>query len=338
MKVKVPGPDAAFGQAQEAAARTGRMAEERAAENDKFYKENLMPRYMQQMDAQLALSRTESDRQSKLSDYSMALARKDEGRRDALWADIEANDTADARERRAGMAIADTEQSIGQQRAATMRGMQRMGVNPNSGAYLSAMAGQDTNAGLAKVMASNTAREAARREGMNMRFQAAGLGGGATAQFMGQSSGMGMNSIGAMGSGMGALQAMQGAQGANANQWMGMSGFGMGVLGDAANRGFQQQQMKYDANKTNAAAVNGMIGTAAGAFFGSDRRLKTNIVRIGTRSDGLGLYEWTYVWGGPRAIGVMADDVKRTRPEAVVSIGGYDAVDYSKLGGAHASV
>ena len=346
MKVKVPPPDPAFAAAQAAAARTAQAAEDRAARNDRFYEETLMPRYLQQMDDQLALGRVESRRQQEMADYAMSLARKDEGRRDALWSRVEAEDTDAAREHRAGMAIADTEQAISDQRAGTMRGLARAGMNPNSGAYAAALAGQDVNAGLAKVMAANTAREAARREGMNLRFQAAGLGGGATSQFLGQSSGMGMTGIGALGSGMGSLQAMQGAQGANAQQWMGMSGFGMGVLGDAAQRGFGQQQMRFDANKANASAVNGAIGAAAGTMMGgsafqsfiSDRRLKENITLEGRRRDGLGVYSWNYVWGGPRFTGVMADEVARVHPDAVVRVGGYDTVDYSKLGGRHAGV
>ena len=269
MKVKVPGPDPSYQRAQDAATRAAVAAEDRAAENDRFYRENLLPRYMQQMDEGLGLARSESARQAQMADYAMSLARKDEGRRDALWSRIEAEDSDAARESKAGRAIADVEQSLGQQRGATMRGLQRIGVNPSSGAYAAALAGQDTNAGLAKVMAANTAREAARREGMNLRFQAAGLGGGATAQFLGQSGGFGMQGINALGSGAAGLGALQGAQGANAGQWSGMMGFGLGALGDAANRGFQQQQMRFDANKANTAMYNSLINQGAKLGMGA---------------------------------------------------------------------
>jgi len=63
----------------------------------------------------------------------------------------------------------------------------------------------------------------------------------------------------------------------------------------------------------------------------SDRRLKTNINRIGTHRLGIGIYEFDYVWG-EHAIGVMADEVKRVRPQAVTRhSSGYDMVDYGKL-------
>jgi hypothetical protein len=63
----------------------------------------------------------------------------------------------------------------------------------------------------------------------------------------------------------------------------------------------------------------------------SDRRLKTNIKRIGTHPLGIGIYEFDYVWG-EHATGVMADEVKKVMPEAVIrDKSGYDMVDYSKL-------
>lgn len=63
----------------------------------------------------------------------------------------------------------------------------------------------------------------------------------------------------------------------------------------------------------------------------SDRRLKTNIKRVGTHPLGIGIYEFDYVWG-EHATGVMADEVKTVMPEAVTRHpSGYDVVDYSKL-------
>lgn len=63
----------------------------------------------------------------------------------------------------------------------------------------------------------------------------------------------------------------------------------------------------------------------------SDRRLKTNIRRVGTHPFGFGIYEFDYIWG-EHATGVMADEVKLVMPEAVLrDASGYDKVDYSKL-------
>jgi hypothetical protein len=81
-------------------------------------------------------------------------------------------------------------------------------------------------------------------------------------------------------------------------------------------------------------------GVAALPFlFPSDRRLKTNIVRIGEwddRGDGLGKYEWNWrsAPGGKRVVGVIADEVKELRPAAYVPnyFNGFDGVNYAKLG------
>jgi hypothetical protein len=71
------------------------------------------------------------------------------------------------------------------------------------------------------------------------------------------------------------------------------------------------------------------IATAASMF--SDRRLKSNIKRIGTTAHGLPLYEYTIF--GERQRGVMADEVKKVMPEAVHRHpSGFDMVDYARLG------
>ena len=63
----------------------------------------------------------------------------------------------------------------------------------------------------------------------------------------------------------------------------------------------------------------------------SDIRLKTNIVKVGERADGLGLYEFDYKWGGPRQSGLMAHEVAELYPDAVHVHDGYLMVDYSKV-------
>lgn len=66
---------------------------------------------------------------------------------------------------------------------------------------------------------------------------------------------------------------------------------------------------------------------------GSDARLKTDITRVGTTETGLGLYTWRYhgqleIWEG-----VIAQDVLRSNPDAVMTqANGFYAVDYGRLG------
>lgn len=62
----------------------------------------------------------------------------------------------------------------------------------------------------------------------------------------------------------------------------------------------------------------------------SDRRLKSNIVRIGEHPLGIGIYEYDIF--GNRERGVMAQEVLKVRPEAVIHLpSGYMAVNYGAL-------
>lgn len=80
------------------------------------------------------------------------------------------------------------------------------------------------------------------------------------------------------------------------------------------------------------ALTGGLAGLgAAGISAFSDRRLKTDINRIGRLPNGLGVYVYRYIWGGLPWIGVMADEVRKIIPSAVKRVGGYDIVDYRKV-------
>lgn len=64
----------------------------------------------------------------------------------------------------------------------------------------------------------------------------------------------------------------------------------------------------------------------------SDRRLKTNIKKVGEEK-GLNVYEFDYIWG-EHATGYMSDEVKELYPEAVFQNNGFDMVDYGALNAA----
>jgi hypothetical protein len=68
----------------------------------------------------------------------------------------------------------------------------------------------------------------------------------------------------------------------------------------------------------------------AGAVAFSDRRLKSNIAKVGELEDGLGVYD--YDIAGKRERGVMADEVAQLRPWALgPTVAGFATVDYGKL-------
>jgi hypothetical protein len=84
--------------------------------------------------------------------------------------------------------------------------------------------------------------------------------------------------------------------------------------------------------------LSAMASAAQAASMASDRRLKTNIRRIGEwddKGDGLGKYEWNWKSSpnGEKIIGVIADEVEKLRPAAFVPnfIGQYAGVNYGAL-------
>ena len=75
-------------------------------------------------------------------------------------------------------------------------------------------------------------------------------------------------------------------------------------------------------------AVSG-IGSLVSSIF-SDERLKEDIEHVGELNDGQPVYKYRYIGDPKWQIGLMAQDVEKTNPDAVVEIGGYKAVDYGK--------
>jgi len=104
----------------------------------------------------------------------------------------------------------------------------------------------------------------------------------------------------------------------------------------------QQTQLQYRAAPNPWSQVAGtMAGVAAPALASalSDERTKENIVKVGELINGIGLYEFEYKpefkdeYGAGRYRGVMAQDVERIMPEAIVAMpGGYMGVNYDMVG------
>lgn len=96
---------------------------------------------------------------------------------------------------------------------------------------------------------------------------------------------------------------------------------------------YNQQLGAYQANQANnpwSGVMGGLFGLGQAKIMASDRRLKTEVERVGVWK-GFPLYVFRYVWGGPKRLGVMAQDVLRVKPEAVVPMGDFLAVDYGAL-------
>jgi hypothetical protein len=107
-----------------------------------------------------------------------------------------------------------------------------------------------------------------------------------------------------------------------------LSGLGLQAGGLVANAG--QRSSSTGGGPSTAGTIASLVGSAIPLF--SDRRLKRDIERVGEFADGLGIYEYRYVTGIKRVLGVMADEVAKLRPWALGPIrAGYATVDYGAL-------
>jgi hypothetical protein len=108
---------------------------------------------------------------------------------------------------------------------------------------------------------------------------------------------------------------------------------GADILG-ATSAGYNAELARTNAeNAASGGFMSGLMGLGGAAITKySDRRLKTNIEKIGKMANGLALYAYDYIWG-EHDIGVMADEVEKVMPEAVITMpNGFKAVNYSLLG------
>lgn len=96
-----------------------------------------------------------------------------------------------------------------------------------------------------------------------------------------------------------------------------------------ANFGAQQNQYNQQMDQWNS-TTGGIMGLGS-ALIMSDRRTKEDIKKVGKTDDGQNVYSYKYKHGGPTQIGLMAQEVKKKKPEAVTTLsGGIMAVDYGK--------
>lgn len=102
-----------------------------------------------------------------------------------------------------------------------------------------------------------------------------------------------------------------------------------GVSGvDYASLANQEYQAKAGQHQAMMDGLFSLAGTVAGGWARSDRRVKYDIAKVGQLDNGLNVYSFKYIGSKVSQIGLMADEVREIRPEAVVNIGGVDHVRY----------
>lgn len=233
---------------------------------------------------------------------------------------------------------ADAQVAISNARATSGRDLARRGIMPGSGRAGDAR----LVLGEAALMAGakNTARRAARAEGYALTERAANPLAGFPAlgmQASGQAAQIAAGGVNVVNAGVDGMTAGARAAGAGAAA---MGGNATGMWNAQANFKTAQDKIATDSDPFNT-----LLGAAAGgastvltsaALAGSDRRLKTDIVAVGRdERTGLTLYEFAYIGAtdGKRWRGVMADEVERIDPQAVVYDDlGFASVDYARLG------
>lgn len=102
-------------------------------------------------------------------------------------------------------------------------------------------------------------------------------------------------------------------------------------------QGYLQEAAAYKGMEkaANTSGIGGIVGGvlgAVGSLF-SDRRLKEDIRFVSLFKPGINLYSFTYTGDKQRYVGVMADEVEKVHPEAVVTDKtGFKKVHYAYLG------
>ncbi len=104
--------------------------------------------------------------------------------------------------------------------------------------------------------------------------------------------------------------------------------FQAGQAQDAA--AMQRYGIQANQAASNMGGLFNLAGSLGSAALLSDRRLKSNIVRLGTHPLGIGIYAYDIF--GERQLGVMADEVEQVKPEAVLThSSGFKMVNYGAL-------
>jgi hypothetical protein len=276
----------------------------------------------------------------------------DQNMRNALMAQNSQNDAINQNFGRGVTSQQLTNQAIGQNfgQGATAQQMQNAAIGQNfgQGATAQQMQNDAVNANLANAMSAQGMNNAAMQQNYGQAANIAGLYNSAAAQQYNQN--MQGAQFGNMASDQALARALQlrsqplneitalmGASQIQNPQFQGYTGANVNAApvyqaaGDQAKYGMDVYGQQMAARNANMAALGSVAGAGMGMFsFTSDMRLKSNIERVGTHANGVGVYE--YDIDGHRERGVMAQEVLHVKPEAVtMRDDGFYMVNYGAL-------
>lgn len=104
---------------------------------------------------------------------------------------------------------------------------------------------------------------------------------------------------------------------------------GLGSQSSANTHGTEQMSGAQQFS-TIAGGIGNLLsgGSSLLKYWPSDRRLKQDIEQVGTLFDGTPVYGYRYTGAPAYHIGLLAQDVEKIMPGAVIEINGHKAVDY----------
>lgn len=228
--------------------------------------------------------------------------------------------------------MARLEPSLAKQRVSTETQLINQGLRPGTEAYDNAiqlLGQQETDARTQAVLQGLNLDIGANAQGYNQALQSGQFGNTAQQQMLAQAiqqRQMPLNEINA-------LTSSSQIQNPQFAAYTGANVAPPPIAQATAQRG-QYDQNAYNAQvasqNANTAGLYSLGGSAMMASAMSDRRLKSNIVRLGTHPIGVGIYEYDIF--GSRQIGVMAQELMEVMPEAVIQHpSGYLMVNYGRL-------
>lgn len=323
----------------QAAQRQAAVAERAQSFSEQYYQESVKPL----VEDMIKASRQTQTQQQQLFDvqFPLAQAQADQYTKYGLPAQeeyykmVQQYSEPEEYERQAQSAMGDVINRSQAEQGNLNRLLASRGIDPTSGAATAGAYQNQILSAAAGAAASNRARDVARQMGMQLKSGAADFASGRPASNVGMfSSGAGNASSASYGAANSSIGA------ANQGAALPMSGYNLGanVYGQQMSTYGQLAAAQAQADATSAAGFGQFLGAVGAAYLGkpptpSDCRLKKGIVRIGTHATGVGIYEYEYVWGGGRQVGVMADEVENVIPAAVVTgRDGFKSVHYGMLG------
>jgi hypothetical protein len=332
-----------------AAAKQADVAQKAESFGENFYKNTMSPLLAQQTSA----SKQAVDQQAQLFALQMPMAQAQAEQYQKYGLPAQQNyynmvnqySQPEEYERQAQTAMGDVTNAQHIQQQAMNQNLAARGIDPTSGMALGMQNQSNIMGAAAGAAAANRARNAARAMGMQLTAGAADFASGRPAANISMFAGGAGNASNSMSNIANSAIGAAGQAGAIPMQGYGLAsnayGSQMSTYGSLA-----AAQAQADAQ--SSAGVGSFLGsiggallspmtaggsTVLGSLMGSDRRLKKDIVRIGELENGLSLYEYEYVTGGGRTIGVMADEVEKVLPAAVYTRpDGFKMVDYGMLG------